>query len=143
MSLNHLLKHNFGGRNENLSNKSTKVEATEKPFPYWQLYWSGANVLIFPPNSELIFCPPNQYYFCNARRGCVIIPNKFQTSETCKRTQSWNPNYVNNNHLTPTSVKHEQLQKWVFLSPQLRLRFGLPPVYRLMNTFRHYFIIPA
>ena len=65
----------------------------------------------FNLSSELIFCPQNQYYFCNARRGCVIIPNKFQTSETCKRAQSWNPNYVNNNHLTPTSVKHEQPQK--------------------------------
>ena len=71
----------------------------------------------FNLSSELIFCPQNQYYFCNARRGCVIIPNKFQTSETCKRAQSWNPNYVNNNHLTPTSVKHEQPQKlWGFFS---------------------------
>ena len=84
----------------------------------------------FNLSSELIFCPPNQYYFCNARRGCVIIPNKFQTSETCKRAQSWNPNYVNNNHLTPTSVKHEQPQKlsgfFLSLLRSACLRFGLP-----------------
>ena len=109
MSFNHPFKSRiFGGRNIKYPINLPKL----KP----QKNRSLLTIILersecFNLSSELIFCPQNQYYFCNARRGCVIIPNKFQTSETCKRAQSWNPNYVNNNHLTPTSVKHEQPQK--------------------------------